>query len=221
MDDQAKEYVVSYLTLRQMIGWCGLLMPIGVRSLAYLFEGIFTTHSISAYYYTGMRDVFVSTLVLVGALLACYRTPSKSDNVVATIAGLSAICIGLFPTNPVFAKVILDSHPCMNEAAKCYFPTGILGPHLLFVTIFFAFSFYLVYFRFPAFTPATPTAQKLTRNRIYKRCGVVMLASFACIGLLAAFNDGASIFWPEAAAVMAFAVAWLVKGRLVLKDPVA
>lgn len=221
MDDQTKDYVVSYLTLRQMIGWCGLLMPIGVRSLAYLFEGIFTTHSISAYYYTGMRDVFVSTLVLVGALLACYRTPSASDNAVATIAGLSAICIGLFPTDPAFADPIRAKFPCMAQAGSCYFPTGILGLHLVFVTIFFALSFYLVYFRFPAFTPAAPTAQKVKRNKVYRVCGALMLASFVTIGLLAAFNDGASIFWPEALAVMSFAVAWLVKGRLVLKDPAA
>ena len=32
-----------------------------------------------------MRDVFVSTLVLTGALLSCYRTPSRSDNFIAIV----------------------------------------------------------------------------------------------------------------------------------------
>ena len=98
MKSQEGELVVSYLTLRQMIGWIGLLMPIAVRLGAYLFRPhIHTTDSISAYYYTGMRDVFVSTLVLVGVLLTCYRTPSRRDNVVASSQGSRPLELDCFP----------------------------------------------------------------------------------------------------------------------------
>jgi hypothetical protein len=45
-----------------------------------------------------------------------------------------------------------------------------------------------------------------------------MLAAFIAIGVLAVTSKGRSIFWPETVAVVAFAVAWLVKGRTVLKD---
>ncbi len=217
MNSQNKEFVVSYLTLRQMIGWIGLLMPITVRLGALIFEGIRTTDSISAYYYTGMRDVFVSTLVLVGVLLTCYRTPAWRDNAVAIVAGIAAIGIGLFPVDPKFATEILQRYPEMGQA-KCYINRGFLGYHFLFVIMFFALSFYLVYFRFDAFTPRIPTQQKLMRNKIYKVCGAFMLAAFSAIGILAITNKGASIFWPEAVAVAAFAVAWLVKGQTILKD---
>jgi hypothetical protein len=211
--------VVSYLTLRQMIGWVGLLMPFTVRLGALIFEQIHSTASISAYYYTGMRDVFVSTLVLVGALLSCYRTPALKDNAVAVISGLAAIGIGLFPMDPKYADEILRQFPEMSSE-KCYVNRGILGFHFLFVATFFALSFYLVYFRFRAFTPPMPTLQKLTRNKIYKLCGAAMLVAYITIGILALAKDGSSIFWPETLAVVAFAAAWLVKGRLVLKDPV-
>jgi hypothetical protein len=217
MDTQDKEFVVSYLTLRQMIGWTGLLMPITVRLGAFIFEGIRTTDSISAYYYTGMRDVFVSTLVLVGVLLTCYRTPSLRDNIVAIVAGIAAIGIGLFPIDPKFATEILQKYPEMGQA-KCYINRGFLGYHVYFVVTFFALSFYLVYFRFKAFTPRVPTPQKIIRNKIYKVCGALMLAAFSAIGILAFIHRGASIFWPEALAVAAFAVAWLVKGQTILKD---
>jgi hypothetical protein len=129
MSDQNKEFVVSYLTLRKMIGWVGLLMPITVRLGALIFEHIRTTDSISAYYYTGMRDVFVSTLILVGVLLACYRTPARRDNVLATVAGLAAIGIGLFPMDPTFAAEILQKYPGMDEQ-KCYINRGFLGVSL-------------------------------------------------------------------------------------------
>jgi hypothetical protein len=75
-----------------------------------------------------------------------------------------------------------------------------------------------VYFRFSAFTPANPTTQKIVRNKIYKICGVAMLVGFVTIGILAILHRGASIFWPETLAVVAFATAWLVKGQFVLKD---
>jgi hypothetical protein len=218
MADQDKELVVSYLTLRQMIGWIGLLMPISVRLGALIFERIHTTDSISAYYYTGMRDVFVSTLVLVGILLTCYRTPAVHDNILAIVAGLSAIGIGLFPMDPTFAPEILRKYP--DLLTKCYINRGILGFHFIFVTLFFGLSCYLVYFRFSAFTPASPTKQKILRNRIYKLCGAFMFAAFIAIGLLAIVAKGASIFWPETIAVIAFAAAWLVKGQTILKDPV-
>jgi hypothetical protein len=217
MTNENSEMVVSYLTLRQMIGWIGLLMPIGVRLGALIFEGIHTTDSISAYYYTGMRDVFVSTLVLGGALLTCYRTPAWHDNVVAIVAGVSAIGIGLFPMSPTFAAEILQKYPEMGEA-KCYIIRGLLGFHFLFVGAFFSLSFYLVYFRFSAFTPQIPTRQKVMRNKVYTLCGAAMFAAFITIGILAFMNKASSIFWPEAVAVIAFAAAWLVKGQTILKD---
>jgi len=220
MNGQNSEFVVSYLTLRQMIGWAGLLMPVTVRLGALIFEGIYSTDSISAYYYTGMRDAFVSTLVLGGALLACYRTPAWHDNVLAIVAGVSAIGLGLFPMSPAFATEILQKYPEMNEL-KCYINRGFLGFHFLFVGAFFALTFYLVYFRFSAFTPPMPTRQKLIRNKVYKLCGAAMLVAFIAIGILASTTRGASIFWPETVAVVAFAVAWLVKGQTILKDRAA
>jgi hypothetical protein len=53
-----RDLFVSYHKLQQTVGWIALLMPITVRLLAYVSEGVFTTNSISAYYYTSLRDVF-------------------------------------------------------------------------------------------------------------------------------------------------------------------
>jgi len=211
------ELVVSYLTLRQMIGWIGLLMPFVVRIGGYLFEDIATTGSISAYYYTGMRDVFVSTLVLVGALMACYRSPKAVDNILGITAGLGSIGIGLFPMAPVFAKEILARYPDMANC-RCYINRGILGYHFIFVGIFFALCFVMVTFRFTAFTPPNPSKEIRSRNAVYRACGIVMLLSFLAIGFLAFRRNGDSIFWPETTAVVAFGVAWLVKGQTILKD---
>src|SRR5215471_8579567 len=212
-----ERYHLSYLTLRQAIGWLALLMPFSVRLGAYWFEGIHSTGSISAYYYTGMRDVFVGTMVLVGVLLACYRTPEKLDTWIGLIVGLSAAGIGLFPMDPTFAQEIVQRHPDV-VSDRCYLNRGLLGYHFLFVGTFLLFGFWLVYFRFRALTPADPKLEKRQRNRIYQICGLIMLVGSAIIGVLVLFAKQASIFWPETVVVVAFAAAWLVKGQRFFPD---
>jgi hypothetical protein len=193
-------------------------MPIAVRIGAGAFEGIYVTKSISAYYYTGMRDVFVSTLVVGGALLACYRTPKWIDSLLAILAGLAAIGVALFPMNPTFAAEILQKFPSTAVPEQCYTIRGILGYHFLFVGTFFSLAFILVFFRFRAFTPLRPSTEKQQRNKAYKICGSIMLGAFIWIGVLAFTNNGASIFWPETIAVFAFAAAWLIKGQTFYPD---
>jgi hypothetical protein len=217
MKNLNKNDVISYLTLRQMIGWIGLLMPFAVRLGAFIFENIHTNGSISAYYYTGMRDTFVSSLVLVGALLLCYRTDAWHDTLTTVIAGIGAIGIGLFPMDPSYAAEIIQKYPDI-ASAKCYLNRGLLGYHSIFVAIFFLLAFYQVFFRFSAFTPAHPTREKRIRNKIYKVCGIFMLIAFLSIGFIAFTGKGESIFWPETVAVVAFGVAWLVKGQTIFKD---
>lgn len=210
--------IISYWYLRNAIGYIGLLMPTWVKFGAYFREDIAFTNSISAYYYTGMRDVFVSTLVLVGVLLACYRTDKLSDNIVAFIAGLAACGIGFFPMNPEYAEILISKYACLQDKS-CYQAIGVLGYHFYFVAIFFALSFYMVFFRFGANTPISPTTQKLTRNKLYKICGGIMLVSFLIIGYMN-ITHNPSIYLPETTAILAFATAWLVKGQAVVWDPV-
>jgi hypothetical protein len=203
MDAHDSACVKSYLLLQRAIGWAGLLMPLAVRVGGLLLDGIRTTDSLSAYYYTSMRDIFVATTVLTGALLACYRTPHLLDNIAATVAGIAGIGLALFPMDPTYAAELLTRYPGLGTDSH-YSNHGVLGYHLAFAITFAACSFYLVYFRFGA--------QQHRRRRIYQACGAVMLLSFAAIAVLAVVARGASLFWPETCAVVAFGVAWLVKG---------
>ena len=100
----------------------------------------------------------------------------------------------------------------------CYLGTGILGLHFIFVVIFFALTFYMVFFRFSANTKSIPTTQKLTRNKIYKICGAIMLLSFLAIGYMR-YTHNRNIYLPETFAILAFATAWLVKGQTIVWDP--
>ena len=218
-----EKWFVSYYSLRIAVGVAGLLMPFLVRVGAWYFEGVSDLSTISAYYYTGMREVFVGTLVVCGTVLACYRTPSALDLWLGLLAGCAAIGIALFPMEPTFGKLITDSIPALKDGSciqdkTCYFNHGILGFHGYFVGAFFALAFILMWFRFPAFTPAKPTPQKLLRNKVYRTCAIGMAVSGAIMGYFSLQKYALGMFCSESFAVIFFAAAWLVKGQLVLAD---
>ncbi|MGB0789115.1 MAG: hypothetical protein ACPGQR_06225, partial [Marinirhabdus sp.] len=68
------DLVVSYLTLRNAIGIIGIALPIVLLlgSVA-LFECDELHQSISHYYHTRMRNVFVGALCAVALFLFCYK----------------------------------------------------------------------------------------------------------------------------------------------------
>jgi hypothetical protein len=90
-----QDSIISYLLLRKSLGWIAIAMPFALGFGAWFFEGIPWADSISAYYYTSMRDVFVGTMFAVGVFLFCYRGRNRQDNIVTNLAGIAAAAIGL------------------------------------------------------------------------------------------------------------------------------
>ena len=211
------ELIVSYLTLRKAVGYIGLLMPILVRVGAYYFEQIPSNTSISAYYYTSMRDVFVGALAAIGVFLFCYRGPDTQDNVLTNIAGACAVAIGLLPTEPEYHPLIQAQFPNILTD-ECYRNHGPLGFHIYFVAAFFLIISYLTIFRFTKPGQSPITKQKRSRNKVYIACGIVMVICIALIVIIKLNDMTSSIFWPETVAIAAFGIAWLTKGHAILKD---
>ena len=197
---------VSYLSLRQAIGWIGILMPWVARAVAKMLTGTPFLMSISAYYYSSGRDIFVGSLFAAGVFLGFYRgnLNSKLDRILAMIWGTAAAFIGLIPMNPCG-----DSHlPCGDPNHRSY--------HFIPVAVFFAINIYMTLFRFTKPSRLPITLEKQKRNTVYIACGVVMLVSVLTI---ACFDQwGRSIFVPEAIAIASFGIAWLVKGQAILAD---
>jgi hypothetical protein len=209
--------VISYWRLRQSLGVLAFVMPLWVRLGAKFWEHIPSTDSISAYYYTSMRDVFVGTLCAVGVFLFCYRGYDRVENWVTNIAGLAATGIGLLPMEPEYHAVLRAKYSGLG-GPTCYVPHGLLGFHFTVVCIFFGLISYLVVFRFTKTDQPIPTPRKRMRNRVYVACGIAMIGSFVVIGVLKWQAPTASIFVPETIAVLAFSLAWLTKGEALLPD---
>ena len=97
----SERYVRSYVTLRFAIGVLGLALPfVLVLVEPILFDGQpFPRGSLSAYYYSGMRELFVGVLWAIGVFLVLYKLTEFSwESRLSTVAGFAAVLVALFPT---------------------------------------------------------------------------------------------------------------------------
>jgi hypothetical protein len=195
---------------RQLIGYLGLLLP----GLLYVLAGLRPTRdlpawrllgSVSAYYYTGAGGVFVGVLFGLGLFLFTYQgyADSRADRALGRVAAFCALCLALFPTTAPEGVAPPD---WWNERMISIHN----GAASLLFTTFSLFSLWLFRrSRIPKGRPLPPG--KRFRNRVYLICGIVMIVCILWAG--SALVWPRPVFWPEAIALWAFAVSWLVKGR--------
>lgn len=106
------EMVMDYRALRAVIGLIAfLLVPVIYAGNWLLFTrhagGCFLPNprlpdSLSGYYYTHMRNMFIGGMCAMGIFLAAYRGHDRWDSRLTNVAGLAAICIALCPTMPPY-----------------------------------------------------------------------------------------------------------------------
>lgn len=207
--------VFSYLQLRKVIGLLGITFPFILSLGALILFKTGMQGSISSYYHTGMQDVFVGTLCVIGFFLLSYKGYNLWDNIVGDLGCVFAVGLALFPTRPAGVTSSL---------------TNIIGyVHLAFAILFFST---LICFSLFLFTKTDskipPTRKKLQRNKVYRVCGYVM---GICILLIAIyfflpnkiallFQRYNPVYWLEALAIFTFGISWLTKGETILKDKV-
>jgi hypothetical protein len=201
------DLVISYLALRRAVGIIGMALPFVVALGRAILDRPVLQATVSDYYYTVMRDVFVGSLCAIGAFMMSYRGYDEKDWVAGRCAAVFAVGAAFFPTAPENAAPLARVIGMVHLACA----TG------LFITL----AIFCKLFRK---SKGLRTRQKDQRNLIYGVCGLTILA---CIGLifvyavflmqtpLARFQP---IFWLEALAIVAFGVSWLIKGETLLKD---
>jgi len=199
---------LSYLGVRRAIGVIGIALPFVLLIGAWLIDRVGVQASISDYYYTVMRNVFVGSMCANGVFFLSYRY-SKVDAVVSSLIGLAAIGVALFPTTPI--------NPTPTEIA-----VGTL--HFVSATVFFLGLAGYSYFIFTRTDPSVPmTEKKRQRNVVYRASGIIIVV---CLVLIAVLNvvppgpidDLQPVFWLETIASVSFGVSWLIKGETLLKD---
>lgn len=197
---------------RQAIGYAGLILPLALivvaeaRPMQHLELQLWPPlGSISAYYYTGAVSIFAGLLVALSLLLLTYQgyeNPAGGlDRWMARIGGFAALGVAFWPTRA--PTEVLKPDWWQDWMSWAHY-----GSAAVLFTTFVVFA--LVLFR--KTDPETrPDQKKMRRNRLYLACGAVMVGSMAWIGISGFLES--SIFLPEAIALWAFALSWLIKGR--------
>lgn len=211
--ENQRSLVFSYLALRKTIGLLGMAFPIVLFLGALIFFETGLQNSISSYYHTGMRDVFVGTLCVIGFFLLSYRGYKRVDDIAGDLACIFAVGVALFPTTP-------DRTPSGGHDFIGYI-------HLIFAALFFIT---LIYFSLCLFTKTDPnkrpSRRKLQRNKVYRACGyamsicILLIVIYSLLPSKMASQVGAykPVFWLEAIAIIAFGISWLTKGEAILRD---
>jgi hypothetical protein len=122
--------VFSYLTLRKGIGLLGLALPFVLSFGAFVVFQQALQSSISYYYWTGMRDVFVGTLFAIGFFLLSYQGYEKADNIAGNLACLFAVGVALFPTIRRTASPV-----CCGPQHRALHRGGVLGTLIYFCLV--------------------------------------------------------------------------------------
>jgi len=201
---------LSYQTHRRLIGYLGFLLPV----LLYVLAGLRHTDmltpwhlldSISAYYYTGSVGVLVGILFALSLFLFTYQGYEDviADRVVGAVGGFAALGVAFFPTGA----------PMGTSAPTWWSPTTRVIHYVSAIVLFGSFITFSIWLFRKSNIPAKADlpAGKRRRNAIYLWCGIVMIACMIWAG--SSLFTGAAIFWPEAIALWAFALSWLVKGE--------
>lgn len=212
-----EDIIKSYYRQRRILGYLGLIFPV-LLALGAANSSVILEPSISHFFHTILRDVFVGVLFAIGTFLIAYEgyTPDKkewiSDRRLATLAGLGAIGIAVFPnqhSGPVSGTIIREIMG-VGPAAAIHYTSAVM------------FSIALTVFCLAKFSRTSD----LRNRRIFKKCGYVMiLGSVIAIGasvikglkiepFSGLINDWSIIFWGEAITIWAFAFSWLIKGRV-------
>lgn len=201
--------VISYLKLRKAVGLIGIALPLVLVAGTVVVRGFSIEPSISDYYYTHMRNVFVGSLWAMAVFFLSYRGYDRKDDLAGDVACVFAIGVALFPTYPARELTTID---------RIFGALHLLSAAALFLTLAY---FCLVLFRKGS---ADMTPRKLQRNRVYTVTGYTMLACIVAIGLLwipsplAELKGWDAVFWLEAIALWAFGWSWFVKGEGILED---
>ncbi len=205
--------------IRRVIGILGILFPIILVSGSMMIGGCREVQpSLSTYYYTNMRDIFVGGISLVSLMFFIHAGYTRKEKQAYYLAGAFALGIAFFPTS-----VQEPISSCISHLID----RKLIGTiHLLSAVAFFLVLAYISIFLFIE-GPYEQSPYKSLRNRIYKICGWVILWCTVLIiaiyvsGLRDQYREWRSldpILWLETVALFALGISWLTKGGAWLRD---
>lgn len=214
--------------LAAFIGLAAIGMPIilalGGTILAEQDLGVFRK-SLSGFYYETVMlgDIFVGTLFFIGTAMFIYRGWSEDVALLATLGGLSAYLVALFPADGWY--VVAGDPPIFETVSdQIHFWAAVV---LFAILAWFCFFVFTKVEDHQRNTDGTLLATKRRRNVLYRISGAIIVLALAAVGVGEKVDPEWATqvrltYWGETIALVAFGVSWLIQGRVfgtVAQDP--
>lgn len=215
-ENTRREVIKSYYRVRQALGYLGLALPVLLIASG-LMGSANLEPSLSDFFHTISRDIFVGVLFAIGTFLVIYegyeREPGESitDNWLATVAGVAVFGVALFP----------NESPSGQISALSQQLVGIGVSPLIHYSSCFVFFYCMGHFCMFRFAKTEDPA----RRKFYRLCGWTIVVCCAALAVASVWKKMGPpimtdfvirydiVFWIEAVGVWAFSIAWIVKGR--------
>jgi uncharacterized protein YacL len=160
-----------------------------------------------------MGGCYVGSLWAIAAFLMCARGYDWADEIAGYLAGIFALGVALCPSEDPRKAVHSPLEIELNLV------------HTVFAALMFLVLAYFCLVRFRMTAQATSrTRRKRHRNMVYAVCGVVIVV---CSAIMVSLNFESAARWLgpinpllscESLALIAFGIAWLTKGKGILRD---
>jgi hypothetical protein len=190
--------------MRTAIGVLGLALPVVllVGDALLLAGDALPRGSLSAYYHSGMRDVFVGALCATAIFLVTYKVAEVNlDNTLSTAAGVAVLGVAVFPTErPPLPGI--EPTPLQEALGE-----GVVGTvHAVCAAVFILCLAVISYFFGERSAPPWRGVHRGAAAVIVVAVAGMLLSQWT--GALAAY----SVLIGETVALWAFGVSWLVRG---------
>lgn len=197
LDRIQKHILATYTTMRIGMGIIAFLFPLSLWLIGSALGVPSMLGSMSAYYHSVMRNLFVGVLFAIGSFLFLYRGYSIAENWALNFAGLFALGVAFFPASPP-PGVTAFSLPLLH---------GISA-----ISFFLSIAFVCVFKSKSSLKLIEDQAKFKRFKTIYLWLGVFMIVLPISTAIIIKLSGGSTaVFWLECLAVWVFSFFWIVK----------
>ncbi|WP_143571048.1 hypothetical protein [Tessaracoccus sp. ZS01] len=210
----------TFITQQRVIALLSFFLPVSLIGWS-LISGEGLRGSISEYYYTPMRDVFVGTLCALALFLWSYRgyhptNPElRADRIVAKVASIAAALVALAPLQPRQAEWDCTVLQCVIGVSTTYWLHNVAASVFLLALA----TFCLILFPMSAI-PEHDLGPRLVAYGISGATIVIsvllmVLWTFLPVEIYFMLGRYKPILMLETIAMVAFAWSWFLRSRAV------
>jgi len=205
--DINKHITQTYITLRIGMVIIAILLPVLLILGSWISSKVAFQQSMSAFYHTGMRNLFVGALCATGSFLYMYRGFSNRENIALNFAGIFALGVAFFPTS--IPEEILNSS--VNYLPDKPFTAPILHG-ICAVAFFLSVAYVCIFCGKDTVELLIDKKLKSRYTLVYKAIGtsMVVLPILAVVFSFVASSNN-TVFIVEFVAIWVFALFWITK----------